>query len=84
MSFILGGLFRPGLESLCFCRVSGLGVESATSSSSRPAWGVTASGGGRPLAQDGAVAAASSDTLGSLSKATQNRGASRPGSEPGL
>ena len=83
MSFILGGLLRPGQESLCFCRVSGLGVESATSSSSRRAWGVTASGGGRPP-QDGAVAAASSDTLGSLSKATQNRGASRPGSEPGL
>ena len=84
MSFILGGLLRPGQESLCSCRVSGLGVESATSSSSKRAWGVTASGGGRPLAQDGAVAAASSDTLGSLSKATQNRGASRPGSEPGL
>ena len=35
-SFTLGGLLRPGRESLCFCRVSALGVESPTSSSSRP------------------------------------------------
>ena len=84
MSVTLGGLLRPGRESLCFCRLSGSRPESATSLSSRPAWGVAASAGGRPLAQDGVVVAASSDTAGSLSKATQNRRASRPGSEPGL
>lgn len=76
-----GGLLRPGRRAFVSGGSQPLDQNCQPLIVPGQVWRATAQEGGRPLSQDGAMAAASSHTLGSISKATANRGASRSGSE---